>query len=169
MQKLFIRLLGLLMGVGTVALGLWLFSTYTWGVSVALRSPGWPTTMGVVIASDVCEHYGKSGTTYAPCLTYRYSVNNKIFESSLITGAHRDSGLREDAELTAQKYAVGTRVKVSYDPSSPGIACLEPGVVPWEAYVAIIVGLALTAFGFFLLLLYLANLKALRLKTRSPG
>ncbi len=120
-------------------------------------------------ASDVCEHYSKSGTTYSACLTYRDAVNGKTYESNLITEAHRDPGFRDDAELTAQTYAVGTQVKVSYDPSAPGVAVREPGVVPWEAYVAIAVGLGLTGFGLFILVLYLANLKKLRGRPRPAG
>lgn len=162
-------LLGFLVIVGIIGFGFWLFGYYLWGVSIAIRSTGWPTATGEVISSEVCEHYGKTGTTYSPCLTYSYSVNGRIFESNLITGAHREPGSREDAELTVQMYAVGNKVKVFYDPSSPGIACLEPGVIPWEAYVAIVVGLGLSVFGLVVLRLFLTNLKALRPRPQPHG
>jgi uncharacterized protein DUF3592 len=151
MKKYGSILFGLIFLLSIVGLGVWLAGSNIWGVWVAIQSKSWPSTRGTITASDVCEAYTKSGTEYYPCIQYQYTVNNKVLTGDQIYGVHRQPGDYYAALDLASKYAVGTQVLVYYDPRSPETACLEPGVIPWQTYGAIVAGLFFAGFPFYLL------------------
>lgn len=142
-------LLGPLLSLALVGIGLWMFGYFVWRVWVAHRSTSWPATAGYVTSSGVCERRGKT-ITYNACVRYEYSVGGEVFVSERIIWGHQDPGGRDEAERTARKYPAGAEVKVFYDPGSTGMACLEPGVVPWETYIPIAVGPIFALFGLYL-------------------
>ena len=149
MNPVKLKLPGILIFSVFIGFGLWLFSSYLWGAATAIRSLGWPATTGEIISSQVCESYSRSGTGYYPCVKYRYSVDGRSFEGDSIGGDPPAPGDRERAELALLKYPVGSQVKVFFNPGSPGEACLEPGAVSLNTYVAIAAGLGIAAFGLF--------------------
>jgi hypothetical protein len=144
-------LIGLLFLLSIIGFGLWLSGSNIWGVWVAMRSRSWPFATGVISSSDVCESYSKNGTQYYPCIQYRYYVNGKALDGDQIYGVHRQPGDYYPALDLANIYSVGSQVNVYYDPEAPETACLEPGVIPWETYGAIVAGLFFTGFGLYLL------------------
>jgi hypothetical protein len=159
--KYFTTLIGFLLIIGMIGLGGWMFSYYLWRVWLAEKSTDWTSTNGQIIYSEICEHHYR-GTSYYPCLQYRYSVNGKILENDTIILAHRDTGNRETAERTVQKYSLGKEVNVYYDPDHPETACLEPGVIPWETYIPIVLGPIFTVFGLLVLWVNLHELRIFR-------
>ncbi len=165
MKKFIPIIIGLLFLLGTVGLGVWLAGSNIWGVWVAIQSKSWPSTNGLITASNVCESYHKSGTEYYPCLQYQYTVNGSTLTGDQIYGVPRQSGDYYAALDLADTYSVGKQVLVYYDPRSPATACLEPGVIPWETYGAIVAGLFLVGFPFYLLSFGLKK----RSETAKPG
>jgi hypothetical protein len=137
MRKPFQTLLLILWSLGFVGLGLWMFGYYCSRVWLAHESLNWPSTTGQIISSTICEHHYK-GVRYSPCVTYRYALGERSFESKVIVLGHRDPGTREEAAALTQNYFNGREVAVFYRPNSPEIACLEPGIIPWETYIPMI-------------------------------
>jgi hypothetical protein len=159
MRKYLTALLFVIITVGAVVMGLWLFGYYVRQVWLAQRSKQWPSTTGRITSSSICKHYTRGGYSYYPCLKYQYSVNGEAFKGDAITLAHKDPGSLNDAEAVARKYEVGNEVEVFYDQSSPDIACLEPGVIPWEVYIPIAAGPVLAVIGLVLLWVNLPELR----------
>lgn len=150
MQKYLYPLIGFLIIAGSAGIGLWLAGSNIWGISVAFRSRKWPIATGMVVSSDVCTITSSRGLDeYYPCVTYRFSVNGRNFESDHIYGVDSQFAqtiFYEDAERLSKAYEVGEHVQIFYDPTAPALACLQPGVVPWLTYVAIFVEIGLIGF-----------------------
>lgn len=116
------------------AVGLIIFGLFT--LRETSRSRAWRTTDGRVIASNVNEFSGKSGTTWRPIVVYSYSVGAVRFMSSRIAFHPLASGNRADAAKVAARYPVGSAVRVLYDAQDPEQAVLEPGANPWGFIIA---------------------------------
>lgn len=93
----------------------------------AMRSKSWPTTEGVVLASDVVStHSSEGGTSYRADVAYRYNVGERTYTNDLVAfGAKNSFGGYGGAVKTADKYVPGSPVRVHYDPNKPQTAVLE--------------------------------------------
>ena len=100
----------------------------------AQASESWPTTVGVVTASELRSQRSGDGYTYSPRVVYEYSVDGEMYTSGRITVADGSSSRAEGAEAKVEQYAVGSEVAVYYDPDLPTEALLEvgaPTAVTW--------------------------------------
>jgi hypothetical protein len=136
--------------LGFVGFGLWMFGYYGSRVCLTHESLNWPATTGHIISSTICEHHYK-GIGYSPCVKYSYAVGERSFEGNVIVLGHRDPQAREEAEAITQNYFTGREVTVFYRPNSPEIACLEPGITPFENYIPIILSPLFIGYGLFVL------------------
>jgi hypothetical protein len=115
--------------VGAAVLGL-LIGTQSYGIWRSRRQTAsgkaWPFVPGEVIESAV-ERHGISGDQYSAVVRYRYRVGSKDYEGDRIRiGGHRIL-TQAGAQARANKYSIGRRVRVYYDPQRPAHAVLEPG------------------------------------------
>lgn len=98
-------------------------------------SMDWPTSKGKILHSEVFKGQtsSKSGssrtfTEYSPNLSYSYTVSGKRYEGRVFSfdsswGRASTPGMAEDV---VNKYPVGRKVKVFYDPNNPAVAVLQP-------------------------------------------
>lgn len=135
-------------GIPVTAIGLYRFIT-------GLRSRRWPTTIGTVTATGVDAHAGDrgQGTSYVPGLQYEYTIDGTSFVSTRYALVGGEPGFDNRDEALAwleEKYPVDAEVTVHYDPDRPGRAVLSPGAS--RSISVLIVGLAFTGIGIFLLM-----------------
>jgi len=104
----------------------------------ARASQSWPTTDGIVIFTEeestdqvLQDSEGRTGqfTTHGAPLAYQYEVNGtRYFSNVRHFGQFIESSSQDWAEAILQRYPSGTGVPVSYCPTDPDLAALEPGI-----------------------------------------
>jgi hypothetical protein len=97
-------------------------------------SESWPTAPGVVIFAgsgrgEAEEEAGNdtSDTAYYARIVYEYEVGGAKHVNNMRRFAQVEGGSAAEAEQVAARYRKGAQVKVSYFPTDPDIAVLEPG------------------------------------------
>ncbi len=127
---------------------LFLFVLQLRSIFFAFRSPGWPTTEGVVQESYVLAE-GDGG--YVPKVRYTYRVDGKEYRNNQITTRQRSNTLnRGPAEEIVSRYPEGHLVTVYYHPRKPNYSVLEPGRGAGNWIVLIILAACLMASGLWL-------------------
>ncbi len=122
----------------------------------AHASQGWPTADGIVVYAEkeatgwvIRDSAGPAGrlTTHGAPLAYQYEVNGtRYFSNVRHFGQFIRSSSQDWAEAILQRYPSGTGVPVSYCPTGPDLAALEPGINS-ESYFLPGAGLAFLLFG----------------------
>ena len=108
--------------IGLVGLATFCYGHYQ--LSRARASGTWPSVDGKIVTSKIERHTNEEGTHYSADIEYRYRVDGKEFESSVIViGGHSYT-----AHGVVGRYPKGQPVKVAYNPSKPHQAVLEPGI-----------------------------------------
>ena len=111
------------------------------------RSAGWPAAEGVVTASRMWG--GRWNNSARNSRTaYEFEVGGRLYASDRVCFGT----LQSDAEKRAQveRFPVGRRVEVFYDPADPARSVLEPGVQR-GVYKGLALGAACALVGCFLL------------------
>ena len=115
-----------------------------WGWNIlqsARASASWPTVEGVVTESDVSYSTDAEGAeSYSPEVTYRYQINDVLYENNTIKFGENAYGSRRRAEQIAATYPVGKGVTVYFNPDQPDRSVLEPGV-SGGSYIVLCIGL----------------------------
>lgn len=90
------------------------------------EAQAWPSTEGLVRASEVRDEGGENG--WRAHVPYRYEVDGRVYESSRIAVAveYGREGLPAHQELAA-RFPVGAQVTVYYNPQNPADAALIKG------------------------------------------
>ena len=144
---------------------------FWWGIPTlekAKASTSWPTTRGVVVASDIERHvsddhdHGRSYTYHAH-VTYEYTVDGTICNCNTVSFGEYGSSNRNHARQIVNRYPVGKTVDVHYDPDKPESAVLEPGV-SLSSYLGLGMGSVFGVAGATLLIIAVASGR----KTGSP-
>ena len=122
----------------------------------AHASQGWPTTDGVIVCAEkeaarwvIQDSKGRAGqlTMQGAPLAYQYEVNGtRYFSNVRHFGQFIRSSSEDWAEAILQRYPSGAGVPVSYCPTDPDLAALEPGINS-ECYYLPGGGLAFLLFG----------------------
>jgi hypothetical protein len=100
-----------------------------WNVVQALDSRRWPAVGGVIVASQLQRVPTDGGFGYRPAISYRYEVRGWRFISSRIQfGDRLVLSWSRRAQRILQKYPVGMRVSVRYEPDDAEEAVLEAGI-----------------------------------------
>lgn len=95
------------------------------------RSEAWPSTAGVVTASQVIRKLETSADNdlqevYHPRLSYRYEVGDQVLTGERVRfGAEPRFSNRHKAEAALADYPVGASTMVRYDPRNPSECVLE--------------------------------------------
>ena len=87
----------------------------------AKASASWPTTTGTITKVERFKRLLR----WLPRIAYTYSVDGHPYSSERISFA---AGYRpKEVDAVLSRYSVGQSVPVSYSPSAPNEAVLEPG------------------------------------------
>ena len=98
------------------------------GIAIARQSPSWPTAPGTITRSEVRTNRRANrlpGHRYV--IGYEYRVNNRTYDSGLVSGGWFPYGTRRWAQRRTDAYPPGRSVVVHYAPDDPETAVLEPG------------------------------------------
>lgn len=94
----------------------------------AEASEEWPSVEGIVTHSELNKSRDSDGKDmYSANIQYRYSVDGKEYTDGSIQTMDGSTSMKSSVKKTVKKYAVGTQVRVYYDPEFPNTAVLEPG------------------------------------------
>lgn len=97
---------------------------------LGLASTDWPTVDGTIIGSDTEASRGSRGpSTAGASIVVKYHVNGRDYTTET-RHFGQTLGLSDTSEamLLQLRYPNGSVVRVAYDPSSPEVAVLEPGL-----------------------------------------
>ncbi len=86
----------------------------------------WPTTEGQIVASQVGERDGLDGGTYHAEVHYSYGVAGAKYQGKRVAVDDSGTNHRGRAEKIVDRYPVGAKVTVFYNPNRPEKAVLEP-------------------------------------------
>ena len=120
-------------GVALIGAAIFSYVGEVENVSLARESNSWPSVTGSVTASELF----RSGPVRTGSVTvgradiwakvsYRYTVQDRDYESDRITFTNLSSGSRR-SQRAVDRYPVGQEVEVFYKPADPSKAVLEPG------------------------------------------
>jgi len=116
--------------LGVIASVLWLIIKALRNRRYARESASWPNVLGRIISSRVVsstiEGASTMTTNYHPEIKYTYEVGGKVYAGERISFGLLITDLNP-ANAAVSKYPAGSEVKVTYDPSNPSVAVLEPG------------------------------------------
>jgi hypothetical protein len=119
------------------------------------RAGGWPTVPGEILRSGVedqtiddLDRSAGSRTRYKPQLRYRYTVKGKTYVGDRVSFGYEWHGLEWTAQLVANRYPVGKRVRVHVSPSDASESSLESGIT-LATIGAFAGGIAMIAVGLF--------------------
>lgn len=146
-------------------IGVFIFGIYFYRVQLVASAQGYSTTEGIVAKSDT--NYSSSGRgpqSRSVEISYRYSVGEKTYTSSLISHADPKGQLNESVDVILNRYPVGKNVEVFYDSTDPTIAVLERGNL-WTLAPLIALGSGLLLACFFIIRWVNRHLKPRRSST----
>jgi hypothetical protein len=119
-------------------------------------SKNWEVTEGEIISSDV-ETFNitnEDGKTYRAEVSYKYSILGKQHISSRIFfGDKIRTGFKGQALKLVNKYVIGSKVAVYYNPRNVEESVLETGV-SFTIYALLITGISAILFGVVLIKYY---------------
>ena len=92
-----------------------------------ITSARWPAVEGEIITSEARK---ASRTTRNPLVVYAYNIDGIDYQSERIKVGAQDVSSTSDSwtQGTLDKYPLGKRVTVYFNPNSPAKAVLEPGM-----------------------------------------
>jgi hypothetical protein len=99
-----------------------------------MKSSKWPLTNGRILVSEVTQRESTDSdqrryTVYGSRIEFEYWVGQQRYVSDNIRAAHLwDSSSSRLAERLVGRYPRGREVNPGYDPQSPQLAVLEPGI-----------------------------------------
>ena len=119
---------------------LWQVSHELYLRRLSSESRGWSSAMGEIVDAEL-DRSGGRGPSVGAAVRYRFVVGTKTFEGRTIAF---DSPRSATAETTVRRYRPGTRVRVFFRPSDPGLSVLETG--SWTRW-PLVVALAFAGIG----------------------
>jgi hypothetical protein len=112
-------------GTAVIAIGVFLSAGYARDIYFGWKSKRWPRTQGRVIEWGLdAGPFGSGGRS--ALIGYEYEVSGVKYASRRLDYAGRGAGW--SARRVLARYSQGESVGVSYDPSEPRRALLEPGI-----------------------------------------
>jgi len=125
---IFLLVMGLLLTLGGLKL-----------ISDARSNVSWPTAEGVITKSEKGSErvsIGSSEYHDFPDIKYSFKVQGEEYTGFMISS--RD--FNEPIEKTLEKYPVGKKVIVHYNPKDPSVAYLETGA-SFQSYIGFFIGI----------------------------
>ena len=97
----------------------------------ARSSNNWPSVVGEIVSSFIGEQQTRDHVFHEPIITYSYNVGGRDYQAKrVVIGQWAHAGNLAWTEQKVQKYRPGKSVTVYYNPNSPEMAVLEPGMNP---------------------------------------
>jgi hypothetical protein len=121
-------------------------------LQLATAAAQWPVVTGKVVSSEVVKRIDKtedgSTTVFIPHVLYAYNPDGVRRSGRLIQIGLEERGcVEKGAQDYVDKYGVGSRVPVRYDPQNPANAVLELGQVGGGSNLLAGILLALVGLG----------------------
>lgn len=140
----------------TIFVGLLLFSLGVYYYKRTKTTENWPFTEGKIISSDFTKSRDNDGhISYRPEIVFEYYVGGKCYKSNKIDAfINYSSSSSSRALKLINRYPVGAKIEVFFNPTKPTFGILEPGLKKGS--------ILLCSIGFVLLMLslfFLSNLK----------
>ncbi len=101
-----------------------------------LRAVDYPTTEGVVTVSEVAVSGSGEDTSYKPRVAFEYTVGGFKHTSEQVRYEIMGSNAKRDAQRIVDRFAVGERVPVYYNPDDPADAVLIVGLQGQDLFIA---------------------------------
>lgn len=130
-------------------------------------SQNWPSTEGVILASEVKTDLGKSDDVepkYKAAVNYRYAVEGYEYTGERVSFSGQTFLKKGKADSLVTRYNKGKRVKVYYDPKTPHVSVLEPGTASGPPFISIILVFIVLFFLFKIFRGYLRKKKSIQQK-----
>ncbi len=110
------------------------------------------TAEGVVTKSEIVYKSGYRRSGYHYVVLYQYSVDGILLETEGIDFSGTGKGTKQKAQDVADRYPVGSKVKVYYQIGNAGFSVLEPQVNSNVVFILVFVFICLPflMIGFFL-------------------
>lgn len=129
-------LLGIAGGLCTVILpiliiggiGYYLYKRNQQSMAQRQDSQNWSSTIGTILMSSVqSRRSGTGGYSTIPVIVYQFEVNGKTFQSQNVRVGDKylKVNVSWQAQETVDKYPIGKKVTVYYDPNNPAECALE--------------------------------------------
>lgn len=90
------------------------------------------TTQGTITSSSTYFQDSSRGGAYYYNIVYQFSVDGEIYSSNQVTFGPTGSTSGDIAVQYTNKYPIGAKVIVYYDPSDPTFSVLEPKVRSYD-------------------------------------
>jgi hypothetical protein len=137
-------------GVISVAAGIASILWSAWIAYLAVMSRRWPQVEGTIVVSDLQRSKdSEGGYSYRPEVSYRYTVGGKeLVGSRTRFGLLLETSWSAPAVRVVQRYKVGARVAVCYDPIAPEESVLESGI-NGTVFAGVALSAAFLLFGVF--------------------
>ena len=135
--------------------GLTIIAFATATMITAGDSRTWPQVEGTMVVSEVESRRTTdrgTSTSYTPKVAYRYEVAGDGHEGTRFELIERGEATRTAIEAKLDKFPLGARVAVYYDPDDPRESVLKPGPpaamgIPFAlGFVALLVGGGIVLF-----------------------
>jgi len=108
------------------------FGIVLWDCNLARKSKNWPMVTGEVVSNSLKREVIVFTNEYVErkdwwsYVKYRYSVLGHTYTNDrIVFGGKLPHRNREEAKIFAEKYQVGSTLKVFYDPRNPQSSVLE--------------------------------------------
>ncbi len=139
---LFLLVIGIIGAVLTIFLGIPMLMS-------ALASQGWPAVEGIITLSEFTAKQDRDdgGVTYGASVAYDYTVSGTVYDGSNVHFGQYSTSDPSYGRGIVNRYPVGKRVNVYYDPDDPSTSVLEPGA-GWSSFMVAGIGLLFTLLGF---------------------
>ena len=129
-----VPILGILLGLGLLG-----WCAYLHALGKGSRS--WPPAEGTILRAGVRVQGRRSdeGRDYAHFVVYQYTVGGRLFQGDRIAiGGKWVSATESEARRQIERYRVGAKVRVFYDPSDPAFSVLQRGAqnIGWLLLIA---------------------------------
>lgn len=118
--------------------GILLTSISLYFLKMARNSVYWDNTTGEITRSDITTSTSKNGTQYKANIHYKYQVYGTEYTSKrAFYGSNISTSSKKRAQKLIDKYSVGQKVSLYYDPMKNSRAVIEPGA-RWEIKLFVI-------------------------------
>ncbi len=133
-----------------IALGFVLFGggvlyLVTPGLWRSYHNQAWSKVTGKIIESRwqnklVSQNAARPNFKLIPKIEYSYMVNNTEYKGTTITFSSFDELDKSLAKSKLEQYSAGRQVSVYYNPSNPGLSCLEQEKPTLTSVLGLIMG-----------------------------
>lgn len=138
--------------LGMFAAGIFLMGLGGYEIKGSRESGSWPTAQGAISSSSVSKRTARDSDhrtkiTYYPKVGYHYQAEGKkYFSTRIVFGVGESGGSMKWAQKIVNRYPVGKKVTVYYNPEDPQYGVLESGFT-WRSLIVLLAGIAFFAVG----------------------